>query len=578
MIASRKALIVVAAFVLMAVGLPWGGNVPAAFAQISVTAADPPSGDQGTVGLLVTIKGNGFKKGAKTAFLRHDNGQSGGISVRSTQYVSSTQLVATVDIAADATTDVKFDIQVTNADGRTGKGTELFKVTVKIDPCTLSNPGPTLSPYTSAPPGRPGYFDSTFGNGTGKVIGPRYMNVRAVRVQNIQGEPRVLAVGSRQDQCQRGALGTWALVRYHSDGTPDESFGVGGFVIQAFAKTEILYSLAIDGSNRILVTGGVPITKQNSTGVVARYTMNGTLDTQFGGTGIVFMPPSLPPYQKYSGSASAVAVQPDGKIVVAGYLPVYVYPSGYVLQVVRLNSDGTLDTSFNGTGQVLFTPTQSGIKDIAFQRVNAKDSIVLAGWHYDPATGVRSGALWRITDTGVFDTSFGGSGLVLTTFDGAATDFDGVTVDGSSRLVAVGYKSVYPQYPSDQLGVARFDLAGNLDTTFGNGGTVVVQSPLTQYGGSVAVQPEDGSILVGGESTNADGSIGTATVWRFFPGGVPDLAFGVDGMIQDSIIEGERASAWNGGFLVLQADGKVVWAGNVTTTVGTCVALARFWR
>ena len=65
MIASRKALIIVAAFVLIALGLPWGGAVPAAFAQtISVTAADPPTGEQGTLSLSVTIKGKGFKTGA----------------------------------------------------------------------------------------------------------------------------------------------------------------------------------------------------------------------------------------------------------------------------------------------------------------------------------------------------------------------------------------------------------------------------------------------------------------------------------------------------------------------------------
>ena len=69
MTASRRALIVVATFVLMAVGLPWGGVVPAAYAQtISVTAADPPAGEQGTVSLDVTIKGKGFKNGATALF------------------------------------------------------------------------------------------------------------------------------------------------------------------------------------------------------------------------------------------------------------------------------------------------------------------------------------------------------------------------------------------------------------------------------------------------------------------------------------------------------------------------------
>ncbi len=133
MIASRKALIVVAAFVLMAIGLPWGGNVPAAFAQtISVTAADPPTGEQGALNLNVIIKGKGFKNGAKAKFYKTGTTDPAGVNVKSTQYVSSTQLVANIDIADGAALSL-FDIEVRNADGRTGKGTELFSVAEKID-------------------------------------------------------------------------------------------------------------------------------------------------------------------------------------------------------------------------------------------------------------------------------------------------------------------------------------------------------------------------------------------------------------------------------------------------------------
>ncbi len=179
MIANRKALIVVAAFVLMAIGLPWGGNVPEAFAQISVTAADPPTGEQGALNLNVIIKGKGFKNGAKANWFKTGTTDAAGVNVKSTQFVSSTQLIATIDIADWAALSL-FDIEVRNADGRTGKGTELFSVIRKGDTGELSAlfqdwPGDMvrsdgLGEYRSPAEGNPRhdlggvFFDPTYGN------------------------------------------------------------------------------------------------------------------------------------------------------------------------------------------------------------------------------------------------------------------------------------------------------------------------------------------------------------------------------------------------------------------------------
>jgi hypothetical protein len=147
MIASRKALIIVAAFVLIALGLPWGGVVPTASAQtLAVSSADPNTGEQGTLNLSVIIKGKGFKNGAKAKFYKTGTTDPAGVNVKSTQYVSSTQLVATIDIA-DTAALAAFDIQVMNTDGRTGKGTELFSVLAKkIDPCAVPDPVATFLP------------------------------------------------------------------------------------------------------------------------------------------------------------------------------------------------------------------------------------------------------------------------------------------------------------------------------------------------------------------------------------------------------------------------------------------------
>ena len=127
MTGSRRALIVVAVLLGVMFGLPGVGAVREAAAQIAVTAADPPTGEQGALNLNVLIKGKGFKNGAKANFYKTGTGDPAGVNVKSTQFVSSTQLIVSIDIA-DAAALSLFDIQVQNTDGRTGKGTELFSV------------------------------------------------------------------------------------------------------------------------------------------------------------------------------------------------------------------------------------------------------------------------------------------------------------------------------------------------------------------------------------------------------------------------------------------------------------------
>jgi len=113
---------------LMLVLASAGAPAPAVAQDIQVNTADPSSAPQGTVNLNVTIKGKGFKRGASARFFVTTTTNPGGVTVRSTSFVSPSQLVANIDVALDATT-ASFDIEVENADGRTGKGTELFAVT-----------------------------------------------------------------------------------------------------------------------------------------------------------------------------------------------------------------------------------------------------------------------------------------------------------------------------------------------------------------------------------------------------------------------------------------------------------------
>jgi hypothetical protein len=102
---------------------------PAAAQPVAVSSAEPSVGEQESVGLQVRVKGKGFANGARAEFLLDDN-SNGGITVRSTAFVSSTELLATVDIAAGASLSL-FDIRVANLNGRTGRGSDLFQVVEK---------------------------------------------------------------------------------------------------------------------------------------------------------------------------------------------------------------------------------------------------------------------------------------------------------------------------------------------------------------------------------------------------------------------------------------------------------------
>jgi uncharacterized delta-60 repeat protein len=594
MIASRKALSVVAAFVLMAIGLPWGGNVPAAFAQIQVLTANPNTGDQGTLALNVTIGGKGFKKGAKANFYLKGTTNPAGISVRATKFVSDASLVATIDVAAGATPD-NFDIVVANADGRTGKGTELFKVTVKINPCTQPDPGPTPSSFLSYGPGPAGYLDGNFGSGTGKVIGPRHMQIgylqgKPLAVQYINGQARVVAVGVRHDSCATSSAWEWTVARYLPDGALDPSFGSTGTVTLSFASGAYARGVVVQADNKIVVVGGAPSSRSSSQlPTVVRFNPNGTLDSGFGTGGIVTV---TPPGKNPGGQFYAAAIQADGKIVASGHV-------GYSATaiVVRLEAaTGRLDSTFGTTGLYTYPDGEASFEAVSMQWVGSSERIVIAGSTRDDL-GHWIGGVWRFNRSGALDTTFGTpsssgrSGMVTTSFHDETSgytfedEFQDMAIDASNRIVVAGYALTHRQptssYPSEaRVVLARYTDAGEPDPGFGVGGMVSVPSHQAyEIGRAIAIMG-DGSILVGGESRlNIEPSNDLAGIWRLTATGVVDVTFGDAGWLSDPIATGTRAVDCSG--LVLQADGKAVWGGVVimeSNPAFTYAIVARFWQ
>ncbi|HUU14188.1 MAG TPA: delta-60 repeat domain-containing protein [Terriglobia bacterium] len=208
-------------FFLASIFFVTAGPPTAQAQEVVVSAAVPDNSPQGTVNLNVTIKGKGFKKGAKAQWFVTGTTNPGGVTVNSTAFVSSTELAANITVAAEAQTDKKFDIKVTLSSGRTGKGIELFSVTVPARPADC---------YSSAP----GCLDTSFGDGTGKVTtktaaGTPYESSSAsAQAVAIQANGAIVAAGNTPDP--NDGTRDFALVRYNSDGSLDLGFGTGGIV------------------------------------------------------------------------------------------------------------------------------------------------------------------------------------------------------------------------------------------------------------------------------------------------------------------------------------------------------------
>jgi uncharacterized delta-60 repeat protein len=299
----------------------------------------------------------------------------------------------------------------------------------------------------------------------------------------------------------------------------DLSFGVNGTVTTAFPDTATAYSIAIQSDGKIVAVG-----TQNNNYALARYTTAGLLDTSFSGDGIV--------YFNWAGIdiAYSVAIQSDGKIVVAG-------TSADYFSLARYTTAGLLDTSFSGDGFAgYFTSPAGTAYSVAIQ---SDGKIVVAGFSNDN----DNFALARYTTAGVLDTSFDGDGIVTTDF-GSVDGAYSVAIQSDGKIVVAGFSN-------NDFALARYTTAGVLDTSFDGDGKVTSNLGGNDIGRSVVIQ-SDGKIVVIGGFSNRDFALA-----RYTTTGVLDTSFSGDGMVTTDF-GGDVDVAYS---VAIQSDGKIVVAG-----------------
>jgi uncharacterized delta-60 repeat protein len=325
-------------------------------------------------------------------------------------------------------------------------------------------------------------------------------------------------------------------------GDLDSTFGNKGI----FAATSLLEAnaVAIQSDGKIVVAG----TGSSNNDTLIRLNTDGTLDSSFGSGGVaIFLP------QTISFGFFALAIQSDGKIVAAadgalnGRQP--------VMQVARVNTDGSLDTSFGTggfTGAIEF-PLESG--NLALQ----PDGKILVAAGVDNPNGVPC-EMARFTTSGQTDNSFGGgAGVINLAYPGPTQ----IAVQASGKiLVAAGEPArlVFQAQPMPQPGsITRYNSNGTVDKTFGSLGTVA-----SVASASALVLQSDGKIVIAGSLTgklNAPASrndVGFG-IARYSSNGAIDKTFGTGGI---AIVDFGANAPVSGAFaLAIQSNGDFVAAG-----------------
>ena len=348
----------------------------------------------------------------------------------------------------------------------------------------------------------------------------------------------------------------FALVRYNADGSLDTSFDGDGKVTTDFGIIDVGKSVTVQIDGKILVAGYVYNGTTNDDFAIVRYNSNGSLDTSFDGDGKVTT--AIGSYQDYGNE---VLLQSDGKIIVVG--DTY-NGSNYDIALVRYNADGTLDTTFDGDGKQ--TTDFGGANDSARSAIlQADGKLLVVGTRW--SGGTMAFELVRYNANGSLDTTFDGDGQVTTTVGLNISDVNSVALQSDGKIVVAGISN---DGNNQNFALVRYNADGSLDTTFDGDGKVVTDLG-TDYEqcNSVVVQA-DGKIVAAGFVN--DGFVENFVAVRYNSDGSLDTTFG-----SIATLNGTPSYTENGSAVVLDSNVQIVdadlaAAGNYS---GATLTLAR---
>lgn len=335
----------------------------------------------------------------------------------------------------------------------------------------------------------------------------------------------------------------YLVSRLTTRGRLDPTFGTNGTAKLAIGGDANVSgarggALAVQSDDKIVVVG----VDSSTSSAVARLQPDGALDPTFGASGVVSFGSGAAPRL-----ALAVALAPDGKIVVAG--------NGVVQSpfAARFSSTGALDPTF-GTGGIASFGTGPGSDGFAYAVVVGSDGTVVIGGRIAGPGGNNAMAM-QLTSTGSLDATFDSDGVASATIGGFYSEGRAVAIQTDGKVVLAGF--VLESGPSSSLqdfAVFRFRTDGTPDTSFDTTGHTRTAMSGRSTATAVLLQ-NDGRIIVGGGRAvgMADDVIAIA---RYLPDGTLDTTFGTNGRMFNDALRGTTS-------LLVQADQRFVVAGGI---------------
>ena len=430
-----------------------------------------------------------------------------------------------------------------------------YSVTVKTPPpgqtCTVTNGSGTLSGAdvsdVEVACADSGSLDASFGtDGVVTYVGGDYSSARAV---TFDSSGRLLVAGNSMPN----ADSDMTLWRYDSSGNLDGTFGTNGVVTyDSGSGADYGYAIALDSSGNILIAGR--INGSNGDMALWRYDASGAPDNTFGsdpGTNLVAYTDGQ------SSSASAIAVDASGKVLVAGYI---YSGSHYRMALWRYDADGGPDNTLGGNSLTNFVTYGGGTSFGKGMVLAGGGKILVAGYVNNGSNDDM--ALWRYNPDGSSDNTFGNdpnSNLVV--YDGGSTDSaQAIALDSNGKILIAGY--MHKGAAGYDVGVLRYGSDGVPDNTFGSDGStnlVAYDGGSNDHAYAVAVDSSNRVLVAGYTSQNSGWD---AAVWRFDADGRPDDAFGTNGVATYDGGNSDYAYA-----LALDASGNILSAG--TSRIGS---------
>jgi uncharacterized delta-60 repeat protein len=302
------------------------------------------------------------------------------------------------------------------------------------------------------------------------------------------------------------------------------SYGINGI-----ANTYAGNSMAVLESGRILVA---------DSNFIARYQIDGRSDLDFGYIGSY---PIFSGVQRSEISISSIAIQTDGKIVVAGFLGNY--PRHY-FALARLLSTGQPDNTFSDDGiQIInFGTGDSYAKSVVVQ---SDGRILAAGYAYTDST--YNFAVARLNQNGSLDATFSNDGKVVTDF-GKDEKASSMALQNDGKIVLAGFADT-------QIALARYNTDGSLDNTFSDDGEQTFSINGNDYKAKSVVVQSDGRLLVGGNMYDQSNHLFLA---RYNTDGTTDNTFSDDGILITDSSDGRSGMA-----VTAQPDGKILLGGGI---------------